>query len=59
MKAAQISTDGEVIAIDGKKVRGSFDKQSKKNAIHMVSASATARSPNYAEFVPIMFTILP
>jgi predicted transposase YbfD/YdcC len=38
MKAAQISTDGEVIAIDGKTVRGCFDKQSKKNAIHMVSA---------------------
>ncbi len=38
MKAAHIATQGEVIAIDGKTVRGSYDKQSKKNAIHMVSA---------------------
>ena len=30
MKAAHVSTKGEVIAIDGKTVRGSFDKQSKK-----------------------------
>ncbi len=40
MKAAHIATQGEVIAIDGKTVRGSYDKQSKKNAIHMVSAFA-------------------
>lgn len=40
MKAAHIATKGEVIAIDGKTVRGSYDKQSKKNAIHMVSAFA-------------------
>ncbi len=39
MKAAHIATQGEVIAIDGKTVRGSYDKQS-KNAIHMVSAFA-------------------
>jgi predicted transposase YbfD/YdcC len=40
MQAAHIATQGEVIAIDGKTVRGSFDKKSKKNAIHMVSAFA-------------------
>ena len=40
MKAAHIATKGEIIAIDGKTVRGSYDKQSKKNAIHMVSAFA-------------------
>lgn len=34
-------THGEVIAIDGKKLRGSYDHQGKKAAIHMVSAWAT------------------
>jgi predicted transposase YbfD/YdcC len=34
-------TDGEIIAIDGKTVRRSFDKASKKSAIHMVSAWAS------------------
>ncbi len=32
-------TDGQVIAIDGKTLRGSFDAASSKAAIHMVSAS--------------------
>lgn len=31
---------GEIISIDGKKLRGSYDKQDKKAAIHMVSAWA-------------------
>ena len=31
-------TDGEIIAIDGKTIRGSFDKGKRKGAIHMVSA---------------------
>jgi len=31
-------TSGELIAIDGKTLRGSFDKHDKKAAIHMVSA---------------------
>lgn len=35
-------TDGQVIAIDGKTLRRSFDKASGKAAIHMVSAWATA-----------------
>ena len=35
-------TQGQVIAIDGKRLRGSYDKNSNKAAIHMVSAWATA-----------------
>lgn len=35
-------TDGQVIAIDGKTLRRSFDAASGKSAIHMVSAWATA-----------------
>lgn len=33
-------TQGEIISIDGKKLRGSYDKLNKKAAIHMVSAWA-------------------
>ena len=40
MKSAELSTQGEIIAIDGKTVRRSYDKQSKQAAIHMVSAFA-------------------
>lgn len=35
-------TAGDVIAIDGKTVRRSFDKSKKQGAIHMVSAFSTA-----------------
>jgi len=35
-------TDGQVVAIDGKTLRRSFDAASSKAAIHMVSAWATA-----------------
>lgn len=34
-------SEGEVVAIDGKTVRRSFDKSSRKGAIHMVSAWAS------------------
>jgi predicted transposase YbfD/YdcC len=34
-------TNGEVVAVDGKCIRGSYDKGDKKSAIHMVSAYAT------------------
>jgi len=34
-------TEGEVVAIDGKRMRGSYDKGANKGAIHMVSAYAT------------------
>jgi len=37
-------TSGELIAIDGKRVRGSYDKFDKKAAIHMVSAWANENS---------------
>lgn len=40
MKAAATMTDGEVVAIDGKTLRRSFDRASSKAAIHMVSAWA-------------------
>lgn len=36
---AQI-TDGEIVAIDGKQARRSYDKKNRKSAIHMVSAWA-------------------
>ena len=35
-------TDGQVVAVDGKTLRGSYDHGSSKSAIHMVSAWATA-----------------
>lgn len=35
-------TDGQVVAIDGKTLRRSFDKASGKSPIHMISAWATA-----------------
>ena len=41
MKAVIQKTNGEVLAIDGKKLRRSHDKTIGKNAIHMVSAWAT------------------
>lgn len=42
MKSCHQATKGEVIAIDGKTVRGSYTQSDKSNAIHMVSAFATA-----------------
>ena len=36
------ATDGDVIAIDGKTLRGSYDASSNKSAIHMVSAWSSA-----------------
>ena len=42
MKECHKLTDGEVIAIDGKTVRGSYDKSRGQSAIHMVNAFATA-----------------
>ena len=35
-------TDGEIVAIDGKTLRRSYDRSSRKQAIHMVSAWASA-----------------
>ena len=41
MKACHQISNGEIIAIDGKTVRRSYDKGKDKGAIHMVSAFAT------------------
>jgi predicted transposase YbfD/YdcC len=37
-------TNGEIVSIDGKTVRRSYDKRSNKSAIHLVSAWANANS---------------
>lgn len=42
MRDCHTLTDGEVVAIDGKTVRGSYDKSRDQQAIHMVNAFATA-----------------
>jgi len=44
-------TQGQVIAIDGKTLRGSFDAASSKSAIHMVSAWATTNSISLGQVV--------
>ncbi len=44
-------TDGQVIAIDGKTLRRSFDAASGKAAIHMVSAWATANHVSLGQVV--------
>jgi predicted transposase YbfD/YdcC len=44
-------TDGQVVAIDGKTLRGSFDAASSKSAIHMVSAWATANHLSLGQVV--------
>jgi predicted transposase YbfD/YdcC len=44
-------TDGQVVAIDGKTLRRSFDTASGKTAIHMVSAWATANHISLGQVV--------
>jgi len=44
-------TNGQVIAIDGKTLRRSFDRASSKTAIHMVSAWATANHISLGQVV--------
>ena len=51
IQALQQATDGQVIAIDGKTLRGSFDKASGKSAIHMISAWASANSISLGQLV--------
>jgi hypothetical protein len=41
MKSIQKMTNGEVVAVDGKTLRGSYDKKSDQSTIIMVSAWAT------------------
>lgn len=42
MKECHTASAGEVIAIDGKTLRGSYDKSRRKGAIHMISAFSAA-----------------
>jgi predicted transposase YbfD/YdcC len=49
--ALQDITDGQVIAIDGKTLRRSYDKASSKSAIHMVSAWATTNHISLGQVV--------
>ncbi|MCB9134246.1 MAG: ISAs1 family transposase [Anaerolineales bacterium] len=42
VKALVVLTEGQVIAVDGKQLRGSHDQASGKKALYMVSAWATA-----------------
>ena len=42
MRSVSKTLDGEVIAIDGKTLRGSYNRDDRKSTIHMVSAFATA-----------------
>ena len=44
-------TDGQIVAIDGKTLRRSFDAASSKSAIHMVSAWATANHISLGQVV--------
>jgi hypothetical protein len=44
-------TDGQIIAIDGKTLRRSFDKANSKSAIHMISAWATTSNINLGQAV--------
>jgi predicted transposase YbfD/YdcC len=44
-------TDGQVVAIDGKALRRSFDAASSKTALHMVSAWATANHISLGQVV--------
>lgn len=43
MKDCHEITEGEVIAVDGKTVRCSYNKSEERSAIHMVNAFATAQ----------------
>ena len=44
MKNVSKKTKGDIIAIDGKTLKGSYDNSNDKSAIHMVSAWSTANS---------------
>jgi predicted transposase YbfD/YdcC len=49
--ALQEVTEGQIVAIDGKTLRRSFDAASSKSAIHMVSAWATANCISLGQVV--------
>ncbi len=41
MKAISILTAGDIVAIDGKTLRGSYNRHDRQSTIHMISAFAT------------------
>jgi predicted transposase YbfD/YdcC len=49
--ALQEISEGQIVAIDGKTLRRSYDKASSKSAIHMVSAWATANHISLGQVV--------
>jgi predicted transposase YbfD/YdcC len=51
MQAVQEITESRLIAIDGKTLRGSYDRQDGKAAIHMVSAWATENKLSLGQVV--------
>jgi len=51
-------TDGEVVAVDGKTLRRSFDRASSKAAIHMVSAWASKTGRGRLPAIPRLLEIL-
>ena len=51
IEALHEATEGQVIAIDGKTLRGSFGRASNKSAIHMISAWASANSISLGQLV--------
>jgi predicted transposase YbfD/YdcC len=51
IQAVQEATDHRLIAIDGKTLRGSYDRQSGKAAIHMVSAWASENTLSLGQVV--------
>ena len=51
ISALHAISGGQIIAIDGKTLRGSFDRASSKTAIHMVSAWATANHISLGQVV--------
>ena len=51
IQALHEATDGQVIAIDGKTLRGSFDKASNTSAFHMISAWASVNSISLGQLV--------
>ena len=55
MKACHKVTNGEIIAIDGKTLRGSYDKSNDKAAIHMVSAFAAANELVFGKIKVALF----
>jgi hypothetical protein len=55
--AALTNTPAEVIAIDGKTSRRSYQTKDSKEAIHMVSAFAARRSENALVVIPLSFLL--